>query len=141
MSTSSITVKFLRVFLKNVPNLTKNSAYDLYTCILNVNCFLTSECSTQLDLTLGRFPALKVLYLRQNPLSVCDHHLFTIARYCPFLLELDLGDCEGLTDAGLAGHAGIASLRQLHSLNLSRLVFHCFTTLFRLKNHLQNQFR
>ena len=89
---------------------------------------LPPECSKPLDSALRCFPALKVLYLRQNPLSVCDHHLYTIAKFCPFLLELDLGDCEGLTDAGLAGNppetVGIASLRRLHSLNLCRLKFH-----------------
>ena len=68
-----------------------------------------------------------------------DRHLWTLAEYCPFLLELDLGDCTSVTDAGIAGRrpendeqgnsvagyrqehgVGIASLACLHSLNLSR---------------------
>ncbi len=32
-----------------------------------------------------------------------DRHLWTLAEYCPFLLELDLGDCTSVTDAGIAG--------------------------------------
>ena len=84
---------------------------------------------------MGCFPYLRVLYLRQNPDTITDHHLWAIARSCPFLLELDLGDCAGVTDAGLAGPlqadarlgqaGGIASLTRLHSLNLCRFDRFC----------------
>jgi hypothetical protein len=100
-----------------------------------------SECIKPLESILGCFPYLRVLYLRQNPDTITDHHLWAISRSCPFLLELDLGDCAGVTDAGLAGPVqtqagpgkarveGIASLTRLHSLNLCRLNDNTFATI------------
>lgn len=100
--------------------------YRILRCIpslaLNTNNKVTHRQMSHFPLHLSRYGhAVKSLDLRRLAFDVTDCTIRHIVRFCPHLTNLNLSDCQLITDEGLRCLAGYSSIKVLVLQNCRKI--------------------